>query len=176
MASPPRHIGICTTAAHRQPLAGGGLEAVITGVAHQACSFHADWVRDCASGSTGARSRNLRTRRAGGQYTQPSRKFGVQPPRKSGILQAAQAAGRLGFAARLPPIEPASSTAADLTLAPGRFGAAFVECCPVRPGFCGVAGKAVRVRSPLPSADRLPPAANFRFIRLTSLSARALFS
>ena len=87
MASPSRHIGTCTTAEHRQPLAGGGLEAVITGVAHQACSFHADWVRDCAAGSTGARSRNLRTRRAGGQYTPPSRIFRVQPPLISQVVK-----------------------------------------------------------------------------------------
>src|SRR6516165_7016356 len=47
VASPPRHIGTCTTAAHRQPLAAGGLEAVIMEVAIKhapACRL----VRDCA--------------------------------------------------------------------------------------------------------------------------------
>jgi hypothetical protein len=44
-------IGTCTTAAYRQPLAGGGLEAVIMGVAHAHASFMR-LVRDCAAAST----------------------------------------------------------------------------------------------------------------------------
>jgi hypothetical protein len=59
------------------------------------------------------------------------------PDPRSQIGESIQAAGRRGFAPREPPMVPASSTAADRTLAPARFGAAFGECWPVRPGRCG---------------------------------------
>src|SRR5262249_31793108 len=80
------NIGTSTTAARRQPLAGGGLEAVIMGVAHQACSSCKIGERLCGWINS-AQSRNLRTRRAGSQYTQPLRIFRVQPPLISQIAK-----------------------------------------------------------------------------------------
>src|SRR6516225_1469163 len=49
--------------------------------------FHVRLVRDCAAATTAHSLAILRTRRAGGQYTQPLRIFRVQPPLISQIAK-----------------------------------------------------------------------------------------
>ena len=85
---------ICTSHDCRAPAAacGGGLEPDSIsdnyGGSPCACSIHAIGQRLCAVDAA-AQSRNLRTRRAGGQYTQPlltlAYIFGYSPPAKSGF-------------------------------------------------------------------------------------------